>query len=49
MLAPDKTQRYVAGLDLGKKQDYTVLVIKTLNYANPYMHSKCQETIGLAR
>ena len=27
-LFPDETQRYVAGLDLGKKQDYTVLVIK---------------------
>ena len=28
MLSPDPSHRYVAGLDLGKKQDYTVLVIK---------------------
>jgi hypothetical protein len=25
---PDSSQRYVAGLDLGKKQDFTVLIIK---------------------
>ena len=28
MLAPDPSERYVAGLDLGKKQDYTVFVVK---------------------
>ena len=28
MLYPDESRRYVAGLDLGKKQDYTVFVIK---------------------
>ena len=28
MLYPDQSSRYVAGLDLGKKQDYTVFIIK---------------------
>ena len=28
MLVPDPNRRYVAGLDLGKKQDYTVFVVK---------------------
>jgi hypothetical protein len=28
MLFPDESRRYVAGLDLGKKQDFTVFIIK---------------------